>query len=82
MRHGLQCRLCDRRIRRAHYRVPVPGDGEHYAPVARVGHHDGALARQKGTIENQVDSLAGRDQGRSPRLGHRPDLIRETDRWR
>src|SRR5260370_20397619 len=37
----------------------VPWNSEHHPPVAGVRYHDGAVARNKGSIEYQMDSLTG-----------------------
>jgi hypothetical protein len=41
----------------------MPRDGEHDAAIAGVRHHDGAGSRQEGTVEDKMDTLAGRDHG-------------------
>ena len=67
----------DRRVGRTDQRVLVPRDGEHHAPVARVRHHDRAVARQERPIEHEMDALARRDQRRRVRLGEMADAVTE-----
>jgi hypothetical protein len=76
-RPWLERRLGDRRVGRADESVAVPGDREHDAPVARVGHHDGAPSWQVGPVEDEVDPLAGDDERRKPGLGQAPDGVAE-----
>src|SRR5260370_31476194 len=37
----------------------MPWDSEHHPPVAGMRHHNGAVARNEGSIEDQMDSLTG-----------------------
>ena len=72
----------DRRVGRADQRVPVPRDGEHHAAVARVRHHDGAVAGQERLREHEVDALARRDQRRRVGLGQPAHAVGERARSR
>ena len=72
-RDGFERGLRHRRIGGADNGVAMPRDGEHDAAVAGVRHHDGVIARQEPAVENQVDALAGSDDGRDGGVGHTAD---------
>jgi hypothetical protein len=63
-RHRLERGAVHRSIGGADQRVAVPWNSEHHAAVAGMRDHDGVLAGQKGAVEDQVHSLAGRDHRR------------------
>src|SRR5260221_114119 len=58
----------------------VPGNGKHYPPVAGVRHHDGGVARNKGSIEYQVDSLTGGNNRFYGRVCLAAEIIAERTR--
>ena len=68
------------RIGGADQRVAVPRNGKHDAPIAGVGHHDRVVAGQKFALENQMDSLAGRDDVGRVGIGHLADGVSECAR--
>ena len=58
----------------------MPGDGEEHPAVVRVGDHDGAVAGEEAAMEDEVDPLAGGDQGDGGRIVEPPDGVREHPR--
>ncbi len=73
-------RFLNRRIGRAHHRVLMPGDGKQHPAVAGVRHHDGGVAAQKLPLEDQVDTLAGRDHAVHLRLCQPAHFVGEDAR--
>ncbi len=55
--------------------MAVPGNGEEHAAVAGVRHHDGGVAQQKRTLEDQVNTLAGLDHSAGMRIGEAAYLV-------
>jgi hypothetical protein len=51
---GLERRIRNRCIGRAHQGMTVPRNGEHHPAIGRVRNHDGAVAWKEGAIEDQV----------------------------
>ena len=63
-------------------RVAVPRDREHDAAVGRVRHHDRVAARQKRSVEHEMDALARRDERRRVRVHEAAHDDRSAARWR
>ena len=58
----------------------MPWDGEHHPAIAGMRDHDGALAGKKGTIEDQMHPLAGRDHGRDGGIRLAAQVVGERPR--
>ncbi len=59
-------------------RVLMPRNGKQYPAVAGVGHHDGRVAAQELTLEDQVNALAGRDHACQIRLSQPAHIVGEN----
>ena len=55
----------------------VPWNGEHYAAIAGMRHHDGAVAREKPAVENEVHALAQGHHGLRGWVRLAPQVIAE-----
>ena len=76
-RHRFQRDLGDGSIGSANQRVLMPRNRKHHAAIAGVRNHNGAIARQKGSVQHQVNALARRDHRDSIGFGHPPHCIAE-----
>ena len=76
-RPRLEHRGLDRGVGRADDRMSVPRNGEHHPAVLGVRHHDGGVAREKRAVEDQVDTLARRDDRCGCRVRQPPHVVGE-----
>lgn len=74
---GLEGGVLDGGVGGADDDAAVPGDGEEDAAVVGLGDHDGGVAGEELAGEDEVDALAGGDDGVCLGLVHAADVIDE-----
>ena len=70
-------RIGNRDVRRSDDGVIVPGNREHHSAIRRVWDHDGIIAWQERTIEDEMNSLTWSDQPHGVGIDHSANTVAE-----